>query len=108
VNLWGTGSPLREFMYVDDAAAGILFLLENYSGAQHINLCGGETVSIRTLADSISQLMNYQGSINFDSSKPDGMMKKSLDNSLIESLGWKPRMSLDEGLRRTIDDFIEK
>jgi GDP-L-fucose synthase len=83
VELWGTGQPLREFIYVDDAAAGILMLTENYDKAEHINLSGGETVSIKGLALLIKKLIGYEGNIVFDTSKPDGMMKKSLDNNLI-------------------------
>jgi GDP-L-fucose synthase len=105
VELWGTGQPLREFIYVDDAAAGILMLTENYDKAEHINLSGGETVSIKGLALLIKKLIGYEGNIVFDTSKPDGMMKKSLDNNLIKSLNWKPEISLVDGLNLTIAYF---
>ena len=106
VELWGTGKPLREFIYVDDAAEGILMLTENYSSAEHINLSGGETVSIKELALLIQGLVGYQGEVFFDTCKPDGMMKKSLDNTLIDNIGWLPKISLEEGLRLTLSYFI--
>lgn len=105
VELWGTGKPLREFMYVDDAAQGVLFLTEHYSSHEHINLSGGETVSIKELAAKIQQGFQYQGELVFDESRPDGMMKKSLDNALIKSMGWEPKISLEAGLRNTIAYF---
>ncbi len=106
VELWGTGKPLREFIYVDDAAGGILMLTENYSSAEHINLSGGETVSIRELAMMIKGLVGYQGDVIFDSSKPDGMMKKSLDNSLISQFNWKIKTTLEQGLKQTIQLYL--
>jgi len=105
VNLWGTGKPLREFMHVDDAARGILFLTQQYSKAEHINLCGGETVSIYELATLIKSIVGYSGDLLFDRTKPDGMMKKSLDTTLLAELGWQPIISLHEGLCRTIDEY---
>lgn len=106
VDLWGTGTPLREFIYVDDAAEAILMLTQNYSSAEHINVSGGETVSIKALALLIKDLVGYHGNIYFDENKPDGMMKKSLDNTLIAKLGWQPKTSLKQGLQLTIDDFL--
>lgn len=105
VELWGTGKPLREFMHVDDAARGILFLTQRYSDAQHINLSGGETISIKQLANLIREIVGYQGKIVFDTTKPDGMMKKSLDNERISQLGWEANISLYDGLSKTIDEF---
>lgn len=105
VDLWGTGKPLREFIYVDDAAEGILMLTENYSSAEHINLSGGETVSIKELALLIQALVGYQGKVFFDTSKPDGMMKKSLDNSVVKKLKWLPETSLNTGLEKTIQYY---
>jgi len=108
VELWGTGKPLREFIYVDDAAAGILMLTENYSSLEHINLSGGETVSIKELAVVIQELVGYQGEVVFDTSKPDGMMKKSLDNSAIAKLGWQPETSLVNGLQLTLNYYQQR
>lgn len=108
VELWGTGKPLREFIYVDDAAAGILMLTENYTKAEHINLSGGETVSIKELAVLIQELVGYQGEVIFDTSKPDGMMKKSLDNSAIAELDWFPEISLANGLQRTLEYYQQR
>ncbi|NQZ22290.1 MAG: GDP-L-fucose synthase [Colwellia sp.] len=105
VELWGTGQPLREFIYVDDAAEGILMLTEQYSATEHINLSGGETVSIKELAFLIQEQVGYQGEIVFDSSKPDGMMKKSLDNTIVSKLNWKVKISLKQGIELAVKSF---
>lgn len=102
VTLWGTGQPLREFIHVEDAADGIIFLSEHYSSPDLINLSGGETVSIRELAYLIKSIVGYQGDIAFDINKPDGMMKKSLCNRQIAELGWLPKLTLKQGLESTI------
>jgi GDP-L-fucose synthase len=106
VELWGTGKPLREFIYVDDAAAGILMLTEHYSSPEHINLSGGETVSIKELALIIKDLVDYQGNIIFDTTKPDGMMKKSLDSSRLGRFDWQLKVSLKTGIAKTISSFL--
>lgn len=106
VVLWGTGNPLREFIYVDDAAQGILTLTESYSSSDHINLSGGETVSIKQLALLIKELVGFQGEMVFDTNKPDGMMKKSLDNTKIKMFNWRAEVSLQDGLQKTIDCYL--
>ena len=101
VDVWGTGEPLREFLYVDDAADALVFLMERYSEDDLINVAGGETVRIRELAQRIAETTGYSGTFRFDTSKPDGMPRKVLDASRIRAAGWQPSTSLREGLART-------
>ncbi|MGE5496091.1 MAG: GDP-L-fucose synthase family protein [Burkholderiales bacterium] len=100
VTLWGTGAPLREFLYVDDLADACLFLMENYTGDTHINVGTGIEISIRDLAHMIKSIVGYEGDIVFDASKPDGTMRKVLDTSALSALGWAPKVNLEEGLKR--------
>ncbi|MGB3452706.1 MAG: GDP-L-fucose synthase [Moheibacter sp.] len=99
VNLWGTGSPLREFLYVDDLAEACLFLMNHYNQPGQINVGTGEDISIKDLADLIQKITGHIGNVNWDTGKPDGTPRKLMDNSLIESLGWKPSTKLEKGLR---------
>jgi len=101
VTLWGTGSPLREFLHVDDLAEGLVRLLQNYSGADPVNIGSGEEISIRNLAFLIADITGYTGSVIFDSSMPDGTPRKVLESSVMRDLGWSPSISLREGLRQT-------
>ena len=101
VDIWGTGEPVREFLYVDDAADALVFLMERYSEDEMINVAGGETVRIRELAQRIAEITGYSGTFRFDTSKPDGMPRKVLDGSRIRAAGWQPSTSLREGLART-------
>jgi len=105
VMVWGTGTPRREFLHVDDLADACLFLMRHYDGEQHINVGSGEEVSIRTLAEKIQKLVAPTVQIRFDSTKPDGMPRKLLDVSRMKELGWQARIRLDEGLRSTYDWF---
>ena len=107
VEIWGTGSPLREFLYVDDLADASVFLMKNYTGNETVNVGTGEEVSILELAHLIKDIVGYEGTINFDSSKPDGTPRKLLDVSKLQSMGWNHQVDLKEGIRRTID-WIEK
>ncbi len=100
VTLWGTGCPLREFVYVDDVADAMLFLMERYDSHQIINLGTQQEVSIRTLAGIVAEVVGYKGEILTDESKPDGAPRKVLDSSKLLGLGWKPKVSLREGLER--------
>ena len=102
VTLWGTGSPLREFLHVDDLASATMFALENYSGQVALNVGSGEEVSIKDLAMQISEVVGFEGKIIWDSSKPDGTPRKFLDSSRIRSFGWKPEISLQKGLEQTL------
>ncbi|NBX77485.1 MAG: GDP-L-fucose synthase [Proteobacteria bacterium] len=96
---WGTGSPLREFMFVDDLADGCFFLMENYEDPGLVNVGSGEEVSIRDLVFLLAEVVGYQGNIVFDTSKPDGTPRKLMDSSKIHSLGWKHRTALRDGLK---------
>jgi len=97
--LWGTGTPLREFLHADDLAEACVLLLERYSQAGHINVGSGEELSIRQLADQIAQVVGFTGRLEFDPSMPDGTPRKLMDVSRIRALGWKPRIALTEGIR---------
>ena len=105
VTNWGTGSPLREFLYVDDLAKACLHLLENYDSDGHINVGTGSDVSISELADLIANKVGYQGETRWDNSKPDGTPRKLLDVSKITELGWKPETTLEEGIEKALADF---
>ena len=99
LRLWGTGTPLREFLHADDLAEACVLLLERYSQAGHINVGSGEELSIRQLAEQIAQVVGFTGRLEFDPSMPDGTPRKLMDVSRIRALGWKPRLSLPEGIR---------
>ena len=99
LRLWGTGTPLREFLHADDLAEACVLLLERYSQAGHINVGSGEELSIRQLAEQIAQAVGFAGRLEFDPSMPDGTPRKLMDVSRIRALGWKPRLSLPEGIR---------
>jgi len=103
VVIWGTGRPTREFLFIDDMVDGLLFLLDRYPGGGPINLGTGAEVSIADLAREIAETVGYRGRFRFDTTKPDGMMRKALDGGQLVELGWQPRTSLTEGLRRTYD-----
>jgi GDP-L-fucose synthase len=106
VEIWGTGHPRREFLHVDDAADALVFLMERYSEADIINVAGGEDVSIGELAELVAEVVGYQGGFHFDTSKPDGMPRKALDATRIHETGWKPRISLLDGLAQTYAWFL--
>ena len=106
VEVWGTGEAKREFLHVDDMASGIIFLLENYKNNNPINLGTGEEVSIKELAYLISKVVNFNGDIIFDTSKADGIPRKILDSSKITNLGWRPSISLIDGLEQTYNLYL--
>lgn len=101
VTLWGTGTPLREFLHADDLANACIFLLENYNGDSPINIGWGKDVSIAELAVMIAQIVGFEGEISWDESKPDGTPRKLLDTTEINSLGWEPSISLYDGITST-------
>ncbi len=107
VELWGTGSPLREFLYVDDMADACVFLLENYSGLTHVNIGTGKEVSIRELAETVKRIVGYPGEIVWNAEMPDGTPRKLTDVSLLHSLGWKHQIDLEEGIGLAYDWFRE-
>jgi len=108
VVIWGTGTPRREFMHVDDLAYACFFLLQNYDEAGHVNIGWGEDVSIKELAEAIATEVGYIGALEFDNSKPDGTPRKLLDTTKINKLGWKPSIKLQEGIRMTIGEVKDK
>ena len=107
VCLWGTGSPKREFMYVDDLANACLYLMQHYNEKQFINVGTGEDIAISELAELIKSVTDYTGEIVWDTTKPDGTPRKLLDVSRVHSLGWKHRINLEDGIKKTYDDFLK-
>lgn len=105
VVVWGTGTPRREFLYVDDLAEAVVMVLDRYSDDLHINIGCGEDITITELARVIAQVVGYSGAIVYDRSKPDGTPRKLLDNSRIKALGWVPRTPLEQGLQKAYADF---
>ena len=105
--LWGSGKPLREFLFVDDLVDGLIFLAENYSDLDPINIGSGSELSINELAQKIKSIIGFKGKIKFDESYPDGVMRKILDIKKIKKLGWKPRSNIDQSLKKTFDWFME-
>ena len=108
VVIWGTGTPRREFMHVDDLADACYFLLQNYNEVGHVNIGWGEDVSIKELANIVATEVGYTGTLEFDTTKPDGTPRKLLDTTKINNLGWKPSIKLQEGIRRTIAEVKDK
>ena len=106
VVIWGTGAPLREFLYVDDLADACLFLMNHYSGNETVNLGTGKELSIAGLAKLVGRAVGYQGKITFDPSKPDGTPRKLLDVSKLTGLGWTYKTELEEGIALAYDDFL--
>jgi len=105
VEIWGTGTPMREFLHVDDLADALIFLSENYSGSEIINVGPGEDISIRELAYKIQEIIGYEGSIRFNPAYPDGTMRKVMDVSRIFSTGWFPKISLENGIKSTYEFY---
>jgi GDP-L-fucose synthase len=106
VTLWGTGTPLREFLHVDDLAAALLFLMEHYSGESHVNVGVGHDLTIRALAETVQDVVGFDGELVFDASKPDGTPRKLVDTSLINGMGWQPKIALRDGLAAAYDWFV--
>ena len=99
VTLWGTGSPLREFLYVDDMADACVYLLQNYSGEEHVNIGTGKEITIKALAQMVREIVGFEGEIVWDESMPDGTPRKLLDVSKLHDIGWKEKVSLRDGIR---------
>jgi len=106
VVIWGTGVSRREFLHVDDLADAVVWLLENYTNKQFLNIGTGEDISIKELAELIKKLVGYEGSLIFDSTKPDGMPKKLLDVTKLHDAGWNHKIGFEEGLRRTYKWYL--
>jgi GDP-L-fucose synthase len=107
MEVWGSGKVMREFLHVEDCAAGIVFLLKHYSDMSHVNLGTGEDVTIRQLAEAITKTVGFEGSLAFDASKPDGTPRKLLDVSKINNLGWHHKLNLETGLAAAYQWFVE-
>lgn len=107
VPIWGTGSPRREFLHVDDCADALLFLLQNYDGDTHINVGSGEEVSILELAETIKDVVGFNGSLAFDATKPDGTPRKLVDNTKLMQLGWKASIPLRDGIASTYGWMVD-
>lgn len=108
VELWGSGSPLREFLFVDDLAEAILIAMKDYDDASPLNIGSGEELSIKTLAEHVSVTVGFEGTIRWNRSMPDGTPRKLLDSTKIRSLGWFPKLSLMEGLQLSYEDFRQR
>ena len=108
VSVWGTGTPRREFMHVSDLASACRFLIEHYDTPEVINVGCGEDVTIRELAELICEVVGFTGRLDFDAGKPDGTPRKLLDVSRLRDLGWKPRVSLRDGIRETYDWYLRE
>jgi GDP-L-fucose synthase len=106
VTVWGTGTPRREFLFVNDLADACVFVLEHYTGESHLNVGSGQEGTIADFAKLIAGVVGYRGKLVFDTSRPDGTPRKLLDSSKLLEMGWRPRTSLREGLERTYSEFI--
>jgi GDP-L-fucose synthase len=107
VALWGTGTPRREFLHVDDLARACLFLMDNYDSAEIINVGAREDISIAELARLVAEAVGYSGAVEFDSSRPDGTPRKLLDSTRVTQLGWRAQINLREGVRRTYEWYVQ-
>lgn len=107
IKVWGTGTPLREYIFVDDLADALVFLMKGYSKEDHINVGTGEEVSIRELTELVVRTVGFDGKLSFDNSKPDGVPRKLLDSKRIQKMGWRPQTSLQQGLKKTYEWYKE-
>jgi GDP-L-fucose synthase len=107
VTCWGSGSPFREFLYADDLARACVFLMENYSADEIINIGCGEELTIKALAETVQRIVGYSGQIVWDTTKPDGTPRKLLDVSRLFALGWRPQVNMESGLRLAYADFLK-
>jgi GDP-L-fucose synthase len=107
IQIWGTGTPKREFLYVDDLADAAVFLMKNYSGESHINVGTGDEISIRELAELVARVAGWKGDFEYDPSKPDGMPRKVMDVSRLHALGWKARTPLEKGMASAYDWYVK-
>ncbi|WP_432286556.1 GDP-L-fucose synthase [Aminobacter sp. BA135] len=106
LTIWGSGTPRREFLHVDDAADAMVFLLKSYSGDQHVNVGSGTDVTILELAETVARVVGFEGRIALDTSRPDGTPRKLMSGDKLAHLGWRPRIELESGIRSTYDWFV--
>ena len=107
VELWGDGSPMREFLYADDLANALVYLMLNYNEKQFVNVGYGSDVTIKELAKKVSEVIGFKGGINWDSTKPNGTPRKLMDSSKLFNTGWKPKVNLEEGIRMAYEEFLK-
>lgn len=108
ITMWGTGTPRREFLHCDDCADALVYLLKEYSGHEHVNVGSGCDISILDLTELISKVLGYTGKIEHDLSKPDGTMRKLMSNDKLKTAGWKPSISLEDGIASTYEWFLKQ
>jgi GDP-L-fucose synthase len=108
VTCWGTGAPLREFLHSDDLGDALVFLMEHYSAEEFINVGSGQELTIRELAETVARLLSYSGTIHWDTTQPDGTPRKLMDSARLNSLGWSPKIPLEEGIRGAYQDFLKQ
>jgi GDP-L-fucose synthase len=106
MTLWGTGAPMREFLHADDLAEACIYLMETYSDAELVNIGTGIDVTIKELADTVKEIVGFEGSIQWDTSRPDGTPRKLMDVSKLHSLGWKHKIELKDGIALAYQDFL--
>jgi len=107
VELWGDGSPMREFLYADDLANALVYLMLNYNEKQFVNVGYGSDVTIKELAEKVSEVIGFEGSMNWDSTKPNGTPRKLMDSSKLFNTGWRPKVNLEDGIRMAYKDFLK-
>ena len=107
VTIWGTGSPRREFLHVDDLSSACIFLMREYDEEEHVNIGTGVDLTIRSLAEIVRDLVHPDAELTFDTSKPDGVPRKLLDVSKLHALGWEHRINLETGIRATYEWFLD-
>jgi len=106
MTIWGSGTPKREFLHVDDCADALVFLMKNYSEAGHINVGAGEDQTIDELARAVMKTVGFKGELVHDTSKPDGTPRKLMSSARLRAMGWKPSIALEDGLRSTYEWFL--
>ena len=108
VEIWGSGKPQRDFLYIEDAVEACIKLVQDYDGVEPVNIGTGKPTSIKILAETVAKVVGFNGNLFFDTSKPDGMMLRALDSEKILSIGWKSKTSLEEGLKKTYEYFLNE
>ena len=108
VEIWGDGTPMREFLYADDLANALVYLMENYNEKQFVNVGFGSDVTIKELAETVAKVVGFDGGMKYDSSKPNGTPRKLMDSSRLFITGWKPKTNLEEGIRLAYQDFLNR
>ncbi|CAN6177310.1 unnamed protein product [Urochloa humidicola] len=106
VVVWGSGLQLREFTHADDAADAVVLLMEKYSGAEHVNVGSGREVTVRELAEMVREVVGYEGRVVWDTSRPDGVMRRLLDSSKMKAMGWEPKVELRDGIKKLYEGYL--